>query len=209
MKFSIPFALIGGYILLLYLIIPEETFMTLVGLMTVYSLPPAGKESVIPLGITMGIPWWLVASSAALFDITSAIFMALNFDLALQIPLLGAWMASFVAGGKGILKRHPWLEKMSYTGLVLFVMVPLQGSGGFGGSILGRMLGMKSLGVISAISIGAMLSCLSIALCSSYLILLLQKNLATGLAPAICIGIAIAGAALILRRRAKEREECL
>lgn len=192
LKFVLPFFLVIGYILLLYLIIPKETFMTLLGLMTVYSLPPAGKESIIPLGITMGLPWWLMASSAALFDITSAIFMALNFDLALKLPLLGAWMGSLIGGGRTLLDRHPWLEKMSYAGLILFVMVPLQGSGGIGGSILGRMLGMKNLGVISSISIGASASCILIALCSTFLMTLVHANFWTGIAAIGCVA-AVAG----------------
>jgi uncharacterized membrane protein len=194
LRFALPFVLVLGYLLLLYLLIPRETFLTLMGLMTVYSLPPAGKESIIPLGVTMGLPWWLMASSAALFDITSAIFMALNFDLALKIPLLGAWMGSFVAGGRKLLNRHPWLERMSFVGLILFVMVPIQGSGGFGGSIIGRMLGMKDLGVISAIGIGASLSCIVIALCSTYLWDLIRENLLAG-----CAGIGcVAGCAAVV-----------
>lgn len=96
----------------------------------------------IPIGIAVGLPWWIMAFSIALMDILAGIFMALNFDIALKIPGVGGWIRKFIAGGEDFFAKRPWLERFYFTGVVLFVMFPLRGSGGIGATLVGRMMGL-------------------------------------------------------------------
>jgi uncharacterized membrane protein len=197
----LPFAVLGVYIAILWLALPESMFLTLLTLMFIYFIPPAGKETVIPFGIAVGIPWWIVAFSIALMDILSTIFMVLNFDLALKIPVAGTkWMKSFMEHGESFFSKHRWLEKLSTLGLALFVMIPMQGTGGIATPIVGRMIGIPPLQIIIAVTAGTLSGCFLIALGSEFLKDLLVYDFSLGIIVIIVI-VACAAAALFLWKR--------
>ncbi|MBP2133517.1 putative membrane protein [Methanomicrobium sp. W14] len=203
-NFILPFIVAGLYFFITYLILPYESFEKLMGLMVINLIPPAGKESIIPLGIAFGIPWWVVASSTMMMDICGAIFMALNFDLALKIPVLGGWIKGVMKGGENFFESHKWLEKLSEVGLVLFVVVPFQGSGGIGGTLVGRMMGLSKLKVLASISLGAFIGSFSIALGVVYFIDIFRFDpvLAAVLLSALMLVIA---SLYLLRERHRKR----
>ena len=92
LKISLPFAIVVTEVMFLYFFLDPASFLIVIGLMVAYILPPAGKETVIPAGIFLGIPWWLMALSIMMIDIETALFMGWNFDLALKIPCsAGSW----------------------------------------------------------------------------------------------------------------------
>ena len=169
LRLSLPFLLLGLHLLVLALAFGTETMLAIAGLMLIYELPPAGKESVIPAGILLGYPWWAVAASIALVDVEVGLFMVWNFDLAEGIPVLGPWIRRFIAGGREFLASRPWLTGLYFFGIVLMVMVPFFGSGGVRGSIVGRLLGMGRVQVMAAITIGAFLGSFLIALATLFL----------------------------------------
>jgi uncharacterized membrane protein len=169
LRLGLPFLLVALHLLALALLCGTETMLAIAGLMLIYELPPAGKETVIPAGILLGYPWWAVAASIALVDIEVALFMVWNFDLAERIPVLGPWIRRFISGGRAFLAERPWLTGFYFFGIVLMVMVPFAGSGGVRGAIVGRLLGMSRLKVMAAITIGAFLGSFGIALATLYL----------------------------------------
>jgi uncharacterized membrane protein len=182
-----PFLLGIPYVFLLYFALPYEQWLVIGGLMVAYILPPAGKESVIPIGIAVGFPWWMMAFTIALLDILAGIFMALNFDIALKIPGLGGWIRRFIANGEQFFARRPWLERFYFTGVVLFVMFPLQGSGGVGATLVGRMMGLSPIRVLLAITIGAFTGCTIIALGAEAIRELILMNPLIGISVAIVV----------------------
>ncbi len=198
-RVSVPFLLGGIYYGLCFLFLPREPALLLGALMLAYVIPPAGKETVIPLGIALGLPWWLVGTSMALLDVLAGLFMALNFDAALRIPLLGAWIKRFMGHGQEYLSRRPWLQRFCFTGVVLFVMFPLQGSGGVGATLLGRLLGMQRWDVFWAIVIGAFLGCYLIALGSAFVWEMIVASPAIGISLAVGIIGTLAAAYLVYR----------
>lgn len=163
-RLALPFLLGIPWLIILLFILPYEVWLIHGGLLIAYILPPAGKESVIPIGIAVGVPWWIMALSIPLMDILAGIFVALNFDIALKIPGVGRWIQKFVAGGEEFFRKRPWLERFYFMGVVLFVMFPLQGSGGIGATLVGRMMGLSPGKVLVAIAIGSLIGCTVIAL---------------------------------------------
>ena len=163
-RLALPFLLGIPWLILLLFLLPYDVWLILGGLLIAYIMPPAGKESVIPIGIAVGVPWWLMALSIALMDVLSGIFVALNFDIALKIPGVGGWIRKFVAGGEEFFRKRPWMERFYFMGVVLFVMFPLQGSGGIGATLVGRMMGLSPGKVLVAIAIGSLIGCTVIAL---------------------------------------------
>ncbi|MFA5295078.1 MAG: small multi-drug export protein [Methanoregulaceae archaeon] len=163
-RLALPFLLGIPWLLILLVLLPYDVWLMLGGLLIAYILPPAGKESVIPIGIALGVPWWIMALSIALMDVLAGIFVALNFDIALKIPGVGSWIRKFVAGGEEFFRKRPWVERFYFMGVVLFVMFPLQGSGGIGATLVGRMMGLSPGKVLGAIAIGSLIGCTVIAL---------------------------------------------
>ncbi|MBN1432004.1 MAG: small multi-drug export protein [Methanomicrobiaceae archaeon] len=200
-----PFIVIGTYILILFLSLAPEDFEIVLGLMAVYFVPPAGKESVIPLGIALGIPWYVIATTAAMMDVAAALFMILNFDLVLKIPVLGNWVHTIMDKGSSFFIKYKWLERLSIFGLMLFIMVPFQGSGGIGGSIVGRMMGLPKLHLFLGITAGAFIGSYLIAVGFEFATGFLHIN-PLYLALTILAVVIIASAANFLYKRIDSRK---
>lgn len=204
-NFAFPFAILGAYILIIYIIIPHEIFLTLMGLLAIYFIPPAGKESVIPLGISLGMPWWLIGTSVAMMDIVAATFMVLNFDLALKIPVLGdKWMKSFMEHGEEFFDSHRWIERFSSFGLLIFVVIPLQGTGGITTPIVGRMIGISRKNIMAAVIAGSLIGSYTIALGSEFVKILFLTDIRYGVA-ALAVLAAATGGGYLLYTRNKNR----
>jgi hypothetical protein len=170
--------------------LPPPDFTVMLGLMVAYLLPPAGKETVIPLGIALGIPWWYMALSIAMIDIETGLFMALNFDLAYRLPLLGPVLSDLTKKTQQVLDDHRWIASLWFFAIVLMVMVPVLGSGGVRGSVAGKLLGMNTLLVFLAILAGALIGCFGIALGSDAILAYLCSGgtLPAGIGPQVCGG---------------------
>jgi len=182
LKLTLPFALVATEVTFLYFFLDYPSFLLVIGLMVAYILPPAGKETVIPAGIFLGIPWWLMAISIMMIDIETALFMGWNFDLALKIPVLGRIMESFIEKAGVFIKEQPWLKKLYFTGIVVLVMMPVTGSGGIRGTIIGNLLGMQKIPLFLAIVTGAFIGCFGIALAAVFLQELFIQSILLGTA---------------------------
>jgi len=204
MRFLLPFALPPLYLGFWYLTLPPEMFCVLLGLTAAYVIPPAGKESIIPIGIVMGLPWWVIASTLALTDCTGALFIAWNFEYAVKIPLVGPVIQSGMEYARRYADTHPRIHQVSTMGLIVFVFFPLQGSGAINGSILGRLLGMSPLRVFGCIMAGSIASCLVIGLGSGVVMDLWVRH------PSLTVGVLVVLAAAgiggyLIWRRASHR----
>lgn len=168
--FLLPFLVLGIHLAVMYATLSHAMFLIMVGLMAAYILPPAGKETIIPIGIALGFPWWYIALSIVMIDVETGLFMAFNFDLAYEIPYLGKILDDLTRATERFLEGHHWLAGLYFFAIVLMVMVPVLGSGGVRGSIVGRLLGMDPRVVFLAIVVGALIGCFGIALASDVVI---------------------------------------
>jgi len=158
-------------------------------LITAYFFPPLGKESVIPTGVVAGIHPLVIALSIAFVDIIVALFLVWNYDLAKKVPLVGSFMEKVENIGKNSSNKYNWIKPLRFIGIILFVMVPFQGSGGLVGSIVGRLIGMKPLNTFFAISIGAVSGCLLIAYFANAILNVFVTNVLYGLLAVIIVAI--------------------
>ena len=167
-------------------------------LLVAYFFPPFGKETVIPLGIGilkkgLTIPFLGIklspvsinplsmALAVAFIDIVIALFLMWNYDLAKKIPLIGDFMIKVEKIGKSSSDKYGWIKPLRFFGIILFVMVPFQGSGGMVGSIVGRLIGMKPLNTFFAITIGAIFGCVTLAFFADAILSVFIKNFLLGL----------------------------
>lgn len=182
------------------LILPLEKALILGGFMILYYIPPSGKESIIPLGIALGIPWWLIATSLVLLDVLTSLFVILNIRLALRIPVLGPWISRFLGSGEEFMKKRPWIARWSVLGVAFFVFLPFQGTGGVGATLVGMLVGLSPSRILLAVALGASAESLLFALGSEIIWRLILENFALGILVAIAT-LAIAVIAYLLLRR--------
>jgi uncharacterized membrane protein len=199
-KLVLPFGLGALLLLALYLTRSYQDFLTLAGLLFVYLVPPAGKETVIPVGIGLGYPWWLIAACTVTIDLCCSLFVALNLDLTLKIPVLGPFIGKFMAGGRAFLDARPWIQRLSTVGLIIFVIVPFQGSGGMNSTILGRIMGFTAQRAVGCVLFGSFVSSYAIALGADTVLSLFQESPTLGLGALGVIALMI-GALWLLGKR--------
>jgi uncharacterized membrane protein len=202
-RILLPLVLALAWYLGSYLLLPREQFLILGGLIIAYFIPPSGKESVIPVGIALGVPWWFMAVTLAVLDILTALFMILNFSLVLKLPHLGPWISRFLASGKEFMAQRPWIARWRILGVAFFVFLPLQGTGGVGATLVGLMVGLTPGEILLAVGIGGSLEALTFALGSEIIWTLILTNLPLGLAVAFAVILSAVIVYYLFRRKAE------
>ncbi len=212
-----PFLIGFSFLYLLYLILHGTGLFWVVGTgMFGYFFPPAGKESVIPLmvgeltrrgSLTPLTTITLVASVIAFVDVVTSYFLLWNFYIAEKIPLVGGWIRKFRDFGAQKMKEKNWIKKVAFVGVAIFVVVPFQGSGGVGASILGRVIGMNKYQAWLAIIIGSFSGCFLIATISYYLSDAILKTFRSSVFQGMGLLIVLAVIFVFLYSFFKHREE--
>ena len=156
-------------------------------LVSAYFFPPLGKETIIPTGVALGINPLVMALSIAFVDIIVALFLIWNYDLAKKIPIVGKFMIKVENIGKNSSEKYSWIIPLRFIGIVLFVMIPFQGSGGMVGSIVGRFIGMKPWNTFLAITTGSIIGCVTIAFFADAILNIFSKNIIQGVLIVIII----------------------
>ena len=200
-RLLVPPLLVVIFFILCFLILSENRILILGGLMVAYFIPPSGKESIIPIGIGLGIPWWLMALTLTLLDVITALFMIMNFSLMLRVPRLGPWIEKTTATSREFMAEHPWMSHWRILGLAFFVMLPFQGTGGVGATVVGFMLGLTPGEILLAVGIGAAVESLAFALGWGLVRELILVNLILGIAVAFVIITGTILLVFLIRRR--------
>lgn len=90
-------------------------------------------------------------------DFMVALFVTFHMGIVFRLPYVGEKIAALVWDGKFIMDSQPWIKRMAFLGLVLFVMFPTSTTGSIGGSIFGRLLGMGRLFTLGGVLLGSLL----------------------------------------------------
>jgi uncharacterized membrane protein len=202
--------------MILYISLEREVFNIMAGSMLGYSFTPFGPEIVIPaaIGFLYDIHaahlTYLLIISVVFVDIILGLFVLLNFELVEVVPKLGGWIKK----AEKILskKLKSSRETLALSALVLYVAMPFQGSGGFVGSIMGRVVGLNKYKVFLAVSIGSVLGAVPIGLAAYYGWGAVVGALQAGediyrIIGILIIIIFIIGVVYIIRRETKKRKE--
>jgi len=92
-------------------------------------------------------------------DLVTACVLTFHLGFLFKLPLIGSKLTDLVLDGQFILHSNPWMKRMTFLGLVVFVVLPGPATGSTGASIVGRLLGMSRLGTFVAIVLGSVLGC--------------------------------------------------
>ena len=132
-------------------------------------LPIIECRGAIPLGWGLGLPWWQTALFSMAGNLLPVPFILLFIRAILKwmresrvktFANTAAWLDRKIEKHKGT------IEKYSYWGFVLFVAVPLPGTGAWTGTLIASVLGLDAkksflaaiLGVVGACTVMTVIS---------------------------------------------------
>ena len=122
-------------------------------------LPVVELRGAIPVGIALGIPP-IEATILSIIGSTLPVPFILFF-----IKYIFKWLSKFEKTNKLIekitskaMKKSDSIAKYEFWGLLLFVGIPLPGTGAWTGSLIASLLGMKNKVAIPAIFLGNVLA---------------------------------------------------
>jgi len=151
----LPFLIIiGVYVLLVWLDAWQK--FTAAGLAAL----PVGKF-IILFGAVGDIPLnqWQLAAMVIAMDTWVAYVLAYNLHHVYRIPKVGPWLHDVQNYCRYWLHEMPWIRRWAITGVMLFVMFPLSGTGAPGGALLGRIVGLRPRVTLLAVFTGSLLGC--------------------------------------------------
>ena len=110
-------------------------------------LPIIECRGAIPLGCALGLPWWQTALFSIAGNMLPVPFILLFIRAVLKwmaecrvrfFNKIAAWLNRKIEKHKGT------IEKYSYWGVMIFVGVPLPGTGAWTGTLIASVLGLDS-----------------------------------------------------------------
>jgi uncharacterized membrane protein len=165
-KFLIPFCL-AGFAVLFFSFTERDIYTKYAMIFSIYNFMPLfGTETAIATGLTLGIPPVGLICFILFMDAVISLFLVWNFDYAKKIPGIGKLIERAEEGGKRAIRKYKWAKRFDFLGLVFFITIPLQYTGGAVGSIVGRLIGMTPWLTWLAVVIGSSLRSTFITLVS-------------------------------------------
>lgn len=163
-----PLAVLGVILFVTYLLKGWKAALILAGI-AIGSFVGGGKF-VILVGVAPNDPFgvWPYAHMVIFGDIATMLIVMANLHVLYRLPWAGRKLAQAHEAGHYVLKANPWMRRLAWVGLAVFVAVPFQGTGAVGGTILGRVLGVSQFAILTAIPVGSVLGCYPVALLGAY-----------------------------------------
>ncbi len=90
-------------------------------------------------------------------DFMVALFVTFHMGFLFKLPYVGPKIAMLIWDGKFLMDAQPWIKRMAFLGLVVFVIFPTSTTGSIGGSIFGRLLGLSRPMIVLGILLGSIL----------------------------------------------------
>jgi uncharacterized membrane protein len=126
---------------------------------------------VIFLGLRSGslLSPWTMALMVWVIDVLLAFALASGLENLERAPLLGRWLRRARQRAILILAEYPGLERMAFLGVMAFVLLPLAATGAISGSFAARIVGLRRIPGILAITLGSAATAFGFALLASFL----------------------------------------
>jgi uncharacterized membrane protein len=166
---AIPLGVLVGAACFTRVMLPRSENLALYGLgLLVF---PAGRfVTLIPI-VHPGLPFtpFFLAGLAVLTESCIAFFVMVNLDVLFKLPWLGQGLRGIEHNGRATLSRRRWIRRMAFLGVVIFVSIPVPGTGAVGGTVVGRLVGLGEKRTLLAVLTGTVVGAYGMALGASAL----------------------------------------
>jgi uncharacterized membrane protein len=113
----------------------------------------------------INISSWILAGILVYVDSAVCLLLLANLSVLFRTPWLGIGrrLAQMHEAGWYMLQVHPWIRRMAWVGVMIFVVTPFPMSGAVGGTLVARILGMSNWATWTANTIGSFGACMLFA----------------------------------------------
>ncbi|MDF2629380.1 MAG: small multi-drug export protein [Symbiobacteriaceae bacterium] len=132
-----------------------EPWLAMLIAFAVSMIPMLELRAGIPLGVALGLPTPTATVLGIVGNVlqiqVAVVVVAWAYRQCARYPRIGGWLTKTEAQ----IDRHKALvQRWGWLGLVAFVLLPLPGTGVWGGVVLGRLLGLSSGSLWFGLSLG-------------------------------------------------------
>ena len=130
-----------------------------IGTFIISMLPIIELRGAIPVAFAMGLNWKIAIICAIIGNLLPIPFILLFLDVIFKFMkkhnILGNFVLWLEEKGR---KNAPRVEKYGFWGLMLFVAIPLPGTGGWTGALIASVMKMSKKNSIISITLGVLLA---------------------------------------------------
>ena len=111
-------------------------------------------------GMIEALPYepWELATIAWVVDLLTAVLLLSFLSQLERLPVVGPMLVQARLKAGHTLRDYPGLRRMAVSGIVLFVFLPLPGSGAVTGTLISRILGISRTATFFAVGSGALMA---------------------------------------------------
>jgi len=102
---------------------------------------------------------WALAAMVFLMDTWVGYVLSYNLHHVYRLGRVGPWLNNVQNYCRYWLSEYPIVRRWAITGVVMFVVFPLSGTGAPGGALLGRIVGLRPRITLLAIMAGSAVGC--------------------------------------------------
>lgn len=174
--FFTPIVVSAVYIILMYLLMPDDIFKIIGLLLLSYFISPFGREVLIPLTVIalldlhgsgqMVTDIFMIVVTIVFVDVMCSIFLLWNLDLLKLVPKLGIWIDGIERFGRAKLKRSRLRRIGMFAAIITYDALPFQGTNGAASTLIGLLAGMKKTRIWLAVWIGSTIGALVLSVVS-------------------------------------------
>lgn len=90
-------------------------------------------------------------------DVIWAVVLTWHAGALFKLPWMGPRLKASVQEGTLLVRHHRWMRNLTVAAVLMFVMLPVSSTGSIGGSLLGRLLGLRKITTLMVVIIGSIL----------------------------------------------------
>lgn len=132
----------------------DET-LAMLATLAVSMVPLLELRAGIPLGVALGLPTHTATALGITGNILqiqiAVIAVAWGYRQCARLPRVARWLEKTEAQ---VTRHHSLIRNWGWLGLAAFVLLPLPGTGVWGGVLLSRLLGVGAASVWAGLSLG-------------------------------------------------------
>ena len=158
-KFFSPIAAVFLLLIGLYVLLNRQLFLGAFSIISLELFSPFSVEASAPIGAVAGLDIFSLIFILVFVNVAATLFVLWNFELLKHVPKLGKYLDKFDKRIVKLVKKHR-LEHISFFGLFLYFLSPLQASGAFTVAIIGKLLHMEEKKILFIVIIGTIIGVL-------------------------------------------------
>jgi hypothetical protein len=141
-RFAIPFVLAGAVAAGIYLAGPSIYERSAAEVAVFFGAVGTGAVTAIITGVALGLHPLYAALLVAFMESDMSLFISLNFNIILDIPVIGNVVKKYMEKARRIIQMRRFVEGMELVAIYTIMFIPFYGTGAITMTLVGKILGL-------------------------------------------------------------------